>query len=61
MNWVRRVDQEPESKDDCSERYLAWNGEYVTIINHGWDNYWLDARGLICDFTHWMALPDAPK
>lgn len=67
MQWIKRSEQEPEKKDDCSERYLAWNGRWMTIIWHGYDiveesgggSVWQDANGDF-DFTHWAFLPDPP-
>ena len=60
MQWILRADQEPEIKDDCSEEYLAWDGDCIRIINHGYDNVWLTSNGLAFDFTHWMPLPEPP-
>lgn len=65
MQWIKRSDQEPEIKDDCSERYLAWDGQRVEIIHHGWQeldgsNVWVDAVSLPIAFTHWAFLPEPP-
>jgi hypothetical protein len=58
--WTDRQKLMPLALADCSERYLATDGQRVTIINHGYDSTWVDSNGLPFDFTHWMHLPELP-
>jgi hypothetical protein len=59
--WTHKNDRMPLALADLSERYLATDGQRVTIINHGFDATWVDSNGLAFEFTHWMYLPELPR
>lgn len=59
--WIDVNERMPIAYTDLTERYLAWDGKRITIINHGYDFAWVDSSGLPFDFTHWMPIPKGPK
>jgi len=58
--WTPKTEAMPFAFADLTERYLAWDGSQIKIINHGYDSTWVDSNGLAFDFTHWMHLPELP-